>query len=298
MSSDAPTTGATALTAGATADASGPPVAGPGSPVAEVLFTEDLSVGHGSRVVCAGIDLEIAPGRLTVVVGPNGCGKSTLLRTMARLQPPLGGTVRLGDDDLGRLRPRDVARRVAFLPQSPLVPEGVTVRQLVGYGRHPHQGILGTVRDDDRDAVAWALGATGLDPLADRLVDTLSGGERQRAWIAMTLAQRTGVLLLDEPTTFLDVRHQLDLMHLLRRLVSEHGLAVALVLHDLNQAAGFADHMLLLAGGGVVARGRPTEVLTAAHVRTAFEVDARVVVDDATGIPTCVFPGRDAALAP
>lgn len=259
------------------------------------LVADDVNVGHGRTVVCAGIDLDVAPGRLTAIVGPNGCGKSTLLRTLARLQPPLAGRVRLGPDDLGALRARDVARRIAFLPQSPLVPTGVTVRQLVGYGRHPHQGLLGTVRDDDRDAVSWALAATATEPLADRAVESLSGGERQRAWIAMTLAQRTDILLLDEPTTFLDVRHQLDLLHLLHRLAAEHRLAVVLVLHDLNQAAAFADHMVLLAGGAVVARGRPADTLTADHVLTAFEVRARVVADPATGLPTCLFPGREAA---
>ncbi|CAN5551509.1 ABC transporter ATP-binding protein [soil metagenome] len=257
-----------------------------------------LTVGHGSTAVVSGVDARFEPGTLTAVVGPNGCGKSTLLRTLAHLQPSLGGSITLDDVDLGGLKPRELARRVAFLPQAPLVPAGVTVRQLVAYGRHPHQGLVGTTRSGDTDAIAQAIAATDLEPLADRLVDHLSGGERQRAWVAMTLAQRTGVLLLDEPTTYLDIRYQLEVLRLVRNLVDEQGLTVVVVLHDLNQAAGFADHLLLLADGGVVAAGPPAGVLTAANVLQAFAVAVTVVADPATGLPSCLFPGRDPVAAP
>jgi iron complex transport system ATP-binding protein len=263
-----------------------------------VLRADGLAVGHGPTVVASGIDLELAPGTLTAVVGPNGCGKSTLARTLARLQRPLAGRVTLDGDDMAHLRTRALARRVAFLPQQPLVPAGITVRQLVGYGRHPHQGLIGGDRARDGRAVDDALAATGLDALAGRDVDHLSGGERQRAWVAMTLAQGTDVLLLDEPTTFLDIRFQLDVLRLARRLVDEGGLTVAVVLHDLNQAAGFADRMVLLAGGAVVAQGPPAAVLTEDHVAAAFGVAVRVVPDPGTGLPSCLFPGRDPAPTP
>lgn len=262
------------------------------APAPATLAAVDLAVGHGTHPVVTGVDARFEPASFTAIVGPNGCGKSTLLRTLSNLQPPISGRVTLDGDDLAALKPRALARRLAFLPQSPLVPGGVTVRQLVAYGRHPHQGVLGTQRASDRDAVDRAIASCNLDPLADRLVDQLSGGERQRAWVAMALAQETGVLLLDEPTTFLDIRYQLDLLGLVRRLVDDGGLTVAVVLHDLNQAAGFADRLLLLADGGVVAQGAPAEVLTAAHVRTAFAVDATVTIDADTRLPSCRFPGR------
>ncbi len=261
-------------------------------PAGATLATHGLAVGHGAIPVVEGVDARFEAGTLTAVVGPNGCGKSTLLRTLAHLQPSLGGTITLDGADLAGRKPRELAKRVAFLPQAPLVPAGVTVRQLVAYGRHPHQGLLGTVRAGDATAVDDAIAATDLGPLADRLVDHLSGGERQRAWVAMTLAQRTGVLLLDEPTTYLDIRYQLDVLRLVRALVDDQGLTVVVVLHDLNQAAGFADQLLLLAGGGVVAAGTPAEVLTAEHVLAAFAVPVSVVTDPATGLPSCLFPGR------
>lgn len=267
-------------------------------PTAATLATHGLTVGHGGTAVVHEVDARFEPGTLTAVVGPNGCGKSTLLRTLAHLQPSLGGRITLDDVDLAGLKPRDLAKRVAFLPQAPLVPAGVTVRQLVAYGRHPHQSLLGTTRAGDVDAIEAAIAATHLEPLADRLVDHLSGGERQRAWVAMTLAQRTGVLLLDEPTTYLDIRYQLDVLRLVRGLVDEQGLTVAVVLHDLNQAAGFADQLLLLAGGAVVAAGTPAEVLTADHVLRAFAVPVTVVPDPTTGLPSCLFPGRDPVVVP
>ena len=254
-----------------------------------VLRAEGLSVGHGSRVVLHDVDVQLQAGRTTAVLGANGCGKSTLLRCMGGLHPAQAGRVLLDGQPLASHRARRLARQVGFLPQAPVVPAGVTVRDLVSYGRHPHRGLLGGPGDADRDAVAWALQVTTLEPLADRPVGQLSGGERQRAWLAMALAQRTSVLLLDEPTTFLDVRHQLEVLTLVRSLAHDHHLAVGVVLHDLNQAAEYADHLVVLADGGVATQGSPTDVLTAATIATAFGVDAEVHPDERTGRPQCRF---------
>ena len=248
-----------------------------------------LTLGHGAAPVLRDVELAPAPGQVTVLVGPNGSGKSTLLRTLARLHRPDAGQVLLDGRELNAYRPRELARRLSFLTQNPLVPAGVTVAELVAYGRHPHQGLLTRGGDaQDREAVSWALTATGLTALRDRPLDQLSGGERQRAWIAMALAQRTGLLLLDEPTTYLDIRYQIEVLRLVRRLADDHGITVLVVLHDLNQAAAFADVMVVLAHGRVVASGPPTDVMTEQTIRTAFGIDTVVTPDPRTGVPTCL----------
>lgn len=258
------------------------------------LSAADLAVGYPQRRVLSAVDLGLAPGAVTVLVGPNGCGKSTLLRTLAGLQPALSGTIRIGTDELTALSRRELARRLAFLPQAPLVPAGVAVRDLVRHGRYAHRGALRRHTADDRAAVDWALTVTHADELADRRIDELSGGERQRAWLATALAQQAGVLLLDEPTTYLDLRHQLEVLEVVRDLARDHGIACGLVLHDLGQAAGYADHAVLVADGGVVAAGTPDDVFTAAHIRRAFQLDVSVVRDRESG-HLAVFPRLDRA---
>ncbi|URN17462.1 MULTISPECIES: ABC transporter ATP-binding protein [Streptomyces] len=252
-----------------------------------------LALGHGGEPVASGIDLAPAPGAVTALVGPNGSGKSTLLRALARLHAPDAGRIVLDGRDLAEYRPRELARKLSFLTQSPVVPAGVTVEELVAYGRHPHRGLLGGGGDGDREAVSWALDATGLRPLAGRTLDRLSGGERQRAWIAMALAQRTGLLLLDEPTTYLDLRYQIEVLRLVRRLADGHGITVVVVLHDLNQAAAFSDAVVVLAGGRIVASGTPARALTEDTVRAAFRIDATVTLDPRTGVPTCLPRWRE-----
>ncbi len=248
----------------------------------------DVSVRLGGTTILDAIDLELAPGRITALVGPNGSGKSTLLRTFSRILRPASGSVVLDGEDIATLPTRAVARRLALLPQHTETMTGVTVGALVELGRQPHLGRFGGLRATDREAIAWALEVTNAAQHVDRLVDTLSGGERQRAWLAVALAQRTGVLLLDEPTTYLDVRHQLEVMALVRGLNDEHGLTVCWVLHDLNAAAAYSDVMVCLRDGRVIAQGSPTDLLTAELVRDAFGIDATVIEDPRSGLPVCL----------
>lgn len=253
------------------------------------LTVQGLSVRHGDILAVHAVSLDLLPGHITAICGPNGSGKSTLLRALSGLHKPHAGTVLVDDEDLAQHNPRQIARLLSFLPQSPLVPAGVTVREVVEQGRFPHRRLLGGPRPDDQEAVAWALASTRLDDLAERDVAHLSGGERQRVWIAMALAQRTSVLLLDEPTTFLDIRYQLEVLELVRHLADEVGITVALVLHDLNQAATFADRLVLLRDGRVVAAGPPDEVLTSDHVEAVFGVRVTLVEDPVTGRPACLL---------
>ncbi|MER7459807.1 ABC transporter ATP-binding protein [Micromonospora sp. NPDC126480] len=255
-----------------------------------MLSTRDLVAGYDERTVLDGLDLDLPRDAFTVIVGPNACGKSTLLRTMARLLAPRRGTVLLDGAAIRDLPTREVARRLAVLPQSPLVPEGVTVADLVGRGRQPYQRWWRQWSAEDGAAVDRAMALADVAGLADRPVDTLSGGQRQRVWIAMTLAQDTEALLLDEPTTFLDLAHQVEVLDLLHRLRAERGRTVVAVLHDLNQAARYADHLVAMRSGAVVAAGPPRDILTAELVRDVFGLDCVVVPCPVTGAPL-VVPG-------
>ncbi|NJI61534.1 ABC transporter ATP-binding protein [Microbacterium oxydans] len=254
------------------------------------LATEDLRVGYGGRGVLDGLDVRIPDGELTVIVGPNACGKSTLLRALARLLPTTGGRVLLDGGDITRLSTKEVARRMGLLPQSPLAPEGITVADLVGRGRYPHQSVLSSWSAEDERAVAEAMAATNVTDLAERNVDELSGGQRQRAWIAMALAQETPILLLDEPTTFLDIGHQIEVLELVTRLHQE-GRTVVVVLHDINQAARYASHLIAMKDGRIVAEGAPRDIVDARLLTELFDLKARVIADPDTGSPV-VLPGR------
>ncbi|MFC4144967.1 ABC transporter ATP-binding protein [Micromonospora mangrovi] len=260
-----------------------------------MLATRDLVVGYDERTVLDGLDVDLPTDAFTVIVGPNACGKSTLLRTMARLLTPRRGGVLLDGTAIRDLPTREVARRLGVLPQSPLVPEGVTVADLVGRGRQPYQRWWRQWSAQDAEAVRQAMLRADVDALADRPVDSLSGGQRQRVWIAMTLAQDTEALLLDEPTTFLDLAHQVEVLDLLHRLRAERGRTVVAVLHDLNQAARYADHLIAMRAGTVVAAGPPRDILTAELVRDVFGLDCVVVPCPVTGAPL-VVPGRPGSL--
>jgi ferric hydroxamate transport system ATP-binding protein len=252
------------------------------------LSARELRLQYGDTVVVASLSLALEAGQITALVGPNGSGKSTILRSFARLLKPAGGAVYLDGRDIATLPTREVARRLAILPQGPEAPEGVTVWELVGHGRYPHRGLIRSPTAADLTAIRWALEVTGLEAFAQRPVDRLSGGERQRAWIALALAQETPVLLLDEPTTFLDIRHQVEVMALVRRLNREHGIAVGWVLHDLNQAAAYSDRVVMLRAGQVYADGPAAEIMTPFNIREVFGVDVIIVPHPVTGLPTCM----------
>lgn len=246
------------------------------------LAAVDLAIELDGHEIIPGLSLAVAPGALTVIVGANGSGKSTLLRGMTRLIKPVRGAVTLDGVDTATLAPKALARRLALLPQSPQAPSGISVSDLVARGRYPHQSLLRQWSADDEAAVAEALEATGTTDLAERRVEELSGGQRQRVWVAMVLAQQTELVLLDEPTTFLDIAHQYSLLELVRRLVAR-GRTIVAVLHDLQQAARYADRLVVLKDGRIIAQGPPVDVLTPELIRDAFGLDCHLLTDPATG---------------
>ncbi|GAA4142667.1 ABC transporter ATP-binding protein [Actinomadura keratinilytica] len=256
------------------------------------LRASGLRLAYDDRVVVDGLDLVVPPGRITVIIGANACGKSTLLRALARLLTPRGGAVHLDGRAIHTMPTRQVARRLGILPQSPVAPEGLTVLDLVGQGRAPHQTWWRQWSSADEEAVTAALRATGMLEHAARSVDELSGGQRQRAWIAMAVAQGTPVLLLDEPTTYLDLAHQVDVLDLVVDLNRREGRTVVMVLHDLNQACRYADHVVVMKAGAIVAEGPPAEVVDAALVEDVFGLRCQVATDPVSGTPWIIPMGR------
>lgn len=251
------------------------------------LALEDASIGYERSVISRALSLEIPDGSFTAIIGPNGCGKSTLLRALARVLAPSRGRVLLDGREISSYPSKEVARRLGLLPQTSLAPDGIRVADLVGRGRAPHQGLFQQWRTSDEAAVAAALEATHLTDLSERLVDELSGGQRQRVWVAMLLAQETPIILLDEPTTFLDIAHQYELMEMFRSF-HEDGKTIIAVLHDLNQAARYADHLIVLRDGAVVTTGTPGEVITAELIQNVFGLAALVLPDPVTSTPAVV----------
>lgn len=248
------------------------------------LLTRDISLGYGDRAIVSGLSLEVPDDSFTIIIGPNACGKSTLLRGFARLLRPTAGTVLLDGRELASFAPKDIARRLGLLPQSSIAPDGIRVADLVGRGRFPHQSALRTWRRSDEHAVSAAMAATGITDLSSRLVDELSGGQRQRVWVAMALAQQTKHLLLDEPTTFLDIAHQIGLMELFADLHRD-GTTLVAVLHDLNHAARYATHLVAMRDGAIVAQGDPREIITAELVEAVYDLPCRVITDPVAGTP-------------
>ena len=263
-----------------------------------LLSAQKLDLGYEDRKVVDSLSLELPAGKITIIVGANACGKSTLLRGLARLLKPSAGTVYLNGKDIHSLPSRQVARTLGLLPQTPTAPEGITVADLVGRGRYPHQGWFRQWTPADDEAVAAALTATGTADLAARNVDELSGGQRQRVWIAMALAQETDILLLDEPTTFLDVTHQIEVLDLVTDLNRRSGTTVAIVLHDLNLAARYADHLVAMKDGRIAAEGSPADVVTEALVSDVFGLASRVMPDPVSGTPMVVPLGRHHSAQP
>jgi iron complex transport system ATP-binding protein len=250
-----------------------------------VIEARSLSLGYDGRAVIDGIDLSVEEGDLVSIVGPNGSGKSTLLRALSRNLRPFSGEVLLDGRSIERRPTKEVARRLAFLAQSPSVPNELTVIELVEHGRFPYAPWTGALGAKDREVVDWALDATALSSLRHRMVATLSGGERQRAWIAMALAQESPILFLDEPTTFLDIHHQLQIMELVGRMNRDMGRTIVMVLHDLNQAARFSRRMIALKDGRIHSEGKPEGILTPATLREVFGIDSTVLRDESSGCP-------------
>ncbi|WP_432256506.1 ABC transporter ATP-binding protein [Limimaricola sp. AA108-03] len=260
----------------------------PEESAASRLRVAGVAVGYGDAPIVGDVSLDVPDGALTVLVGPNGSGKSTLMKAMARVLPVSSGEIRLDGRPIGAMPTREVAKRLALLPQGPIAPEGLRARELVAQGRYPHQSLLRQWSRRDAEAVEAAMQAADVIGFADRPVSELSGGQRQRCWIAMVLAQETDILLLDEPTTFLDLKVQVDLMRLLRRIAKEDGRSLVVVLHELNVAAAFADHLVMMQDGRILAEGHVERVFTAVNLRKVFGLEANVLRDPASGRPVCV----------
>jgi len=252
------------------------------------LRSDQLSLSYGSRPIVQDLNLRVPDGLITALVGANGSGKSTILKSMARILNPTQGGVYLDGKLIHRQPTKEVAKNLAILPQNPTSPEGLTVRELVSFGRYPHQKGFGILSAEDNRMIEWALQATGMTMFRDRPVDHLSGGQRQRAWIAMALAQGTELLLLDEPTTFLDMAHQVEVMILLEKLNKEQKRTIVMVVHDLNHAARYAQHLVALKHGTVLYEGQPEVVMTSQMLRDVFNIDADIIPDPRTGAPLCL----------
>lgn len=260
------------------------------------LVASQLVSGYGGAPVVCGVDLSIPEGKISVIIGANACGKSTLLKTLARLLTPQSGQVLLDGQSISKIPTKKLAQSMGLLPQAPIAPEGIAVADLVGRGRHPHQKLFRSWSATDDQAVTDALAATGISELADRAVDELSGGQRQRVWIAMVLAQQTGILLLDEPTTYLDLARQIEVLDLLAELNEANGTTIVMVLHDMNMAARYGDHIFAMSNGEVVASGAPTEVMTEPIIKQVFDLDSMVVSDPTSGAPMVLPRGRKRVL--
>lgn len=256
------------------------------------LSGDGLTLAYDRRTVAEDLTVTVPDRSFTVIIGPNACGKSTVLRALSRLLKPAKGTVLLDGRDISRLPAKAVARTLGLLPQSSIAPDGITVAELVARGRYPHQGLLRQWSTDDEQIVDESMRDTGVSDLADRLVDELSGGQRQRVWIAMALAQQTPLLLLDEPTTYLDIAHQIEILDLCARLHAEQGRTLVAVLHDLNHAARYATHLIAMRAGHVVASGPPGQIVTAELVEDVFRLPCRVIEDPETGTPLVIPAGR------
>ncbi|MRG85213.1 ABC transporter ATP-binding protein [Salinibacillus xinjiangensis] len=262
----------------------------------ESLAANNLTLGYGEDIIIDELDISIPKGKMTVFIGSNGCGKSTLLRSLARLLQPKTGEVILDGTDIAKLRTKEVAKELAILPQSPTTPEGLTVYQLVKLGRYPYQGWMKKWGNDDEKAVEEALQSTNMLDLKDRLVDSLSGGQRQRAWIAMTLAQDTDIIFLDEPTTYLDMTHQIEILDLLFELNENDNRTIVMVLHDLNLACRYADHIVALKDKKVWEQGKPEDIITCDLVQSVFRMNCDVTYDPLFGTPMCIPHGKGRCL--
>ncbi|MFD1139044.1 ABC transporter ATP-binding protein [Paenibacillus shunpengii] len=257
-----------------------------------VFQADQLAAGYEQRTIIENINLIIPSNQISVIIGANACGKSTLLKTLAKLIKPEAGEVTLDGKSISKIPPKALARILGLLPQSPIVPEGISVADLIGRGRFPHQSLLGGWTKKDTEAVAEAMEIMKITELANRSIDELSGGQRQRVWIAMALAQQTDILFLDEPTTFLDITYQVEILDLLTDLNRKHGTTIVMVLHDINLSARYADYIYAIRKGELIAEGRPSEVITSELIKDVFELDCTVIEDPVSGSPLIVPKGR------
>ncbi|MBD5586206.1 ABC transporter ATP-binding protein [Clostridium botulinum] len=252
------------------------------------ITTTNLAIAYEDKLIVDGLNMNIPKGKITTIIGPNGCGKSTVLKTVGRILKPKEGLVYLNGDDIRNLSTKEVAQKMAILPQSPQAQGGLTVGELVSYGRFPHKKGFGKLSPEDKKVIEWALDITKLTELEVTMVDNLSGGQRQRVWIAMALAQQTDLILLDEPTTYLDMAYQLEVLELLYNLNREERCTIVMVLHDLNLAARFADYMIAIRDGSIIKCGTPKEIMTKEVLKDTFNIDAEIVWGSKTGRPTCI----------
>ncbi|MBE6183081.1 ABC transporter ATP-binding protein [Bacillus ginsengihumi] len=252
------------------------------------LSAKNLKIAYGETEIIRDLSVEIPDGKITSIIGPNGCGKSTLLKTLSRILFPHNGAVYLDGKEIAKEATKKIAQKMAILPQSPDAPEGLTVAELVSYGRYPYQKGFGKLKADDWKAIDWALQVTGVDAFRNRPIDALSGGQRQRVWIAMALAQETDIILLDEPTTYLDLSHQLEVLELLQYLNRVEHRTIVMVIHDLNQAARFAHHIVAMKDGEIQKQGSADDVMTCEVLRNVFNIDAEIVTDPRTRKPVCL----------
>ncbi|MBU3106093.1 ABC transporter ATP-binding protein [Clostridium gasigenes] len=252
------------------------------------IVTSNLDIAYDEALIVKALDMNIPHGKITSIIGPNGCGKSTVLKAVGRILKPKNGLIYLNGEDIHNLSTKAIAQAMAVLPQTPTAPSGLTVEELVAYGRFPHQKRFGRLTVEDNKIVKWAIEITKLTKLEHREVDTLSGGQRQRVWIAMALAQQTDLILLDEPTTYLDLSHQLEVLELLYSLNKNQGCTIVMVLHDLNLAARFSDYMIAIRDGEIIKEGTPEEVMTVPVLKEVFTIDAQIINEPITKRPVCI----------
>lgn len=252
------------------------------------ISVEDLLVGYNEKLIIHSLNVKIPEGKITTIIGPNGCGKSTLLKTISRILKPKKGIVSLDGKSIHQQSTKELAKQMAIMPQSPTAPQGLTVYELISYGRFPHQKGLGRLKKEDKEVIEWSLEVTGVKAFADLEVDSLSGGQRQKVWIAMTLAQETDIILLDEPTTYLDMAHQLDVLKLLKKLNDQENRTIVMVLHDLNHAARFSDYLITMKAGNIVKTGSPLEVMTKETLKSVYDIEASITIEPKSGCPICL----------
>ena len=252
------------------------------------ISTKNLNISYGNLDIVKDLNLDIPKGKKTTIIGSNGCGKSTILKTIARIIQAKSGDIFVNNINIKEQSPKELAKVMAVLPHSPQAPSGLTVEELISYGRFPHQKGFGKMKKEDEDIVTWALKSTGIEEFRERPMEALSGGQRQRAWIAMALAQQTEILILDEPTTYLDLAHQLEILKLLEELNRKQGTTIVMVIHELNNAARFADHMIGVKKGKVVCQGTAHEVMTKENLKELFNIDAEIVEDPRNNKPVCL----------